>query len=200
MRFLHGRNDHDGGQPHRGGSPGSAAGLEGQPVSLYRVPRDRGRDPRDQNHRGRPTWRGVRSEPARPRERGDRHGEGALHPRYRSRGPAAFEAAQVAARPRPHRRHPQRGRFGDAGRPRGLHLGGRAPAPVYHRHPRRPPRRSRRYLHAGQRRAVRRAAGGGRGGPTARPPRKKAAAASRSTTRCSRRSSTPRKRCRSEHR
>src|SRR5215212_2661950 len=87
LRFLHGRDYHDGCHPHRGGPPGLAAGLEGQPVPLYRIPRDRGRDPRDQIRRGRPARRGLRSELAGPRERGDRHGESALHPEYRSRGP-----------------------------------------------------------------------------------------------------------------
>ena len=56
-------------------------------MPLYRIPRDRGRDPRDQIRRGRPARRGLRSELAGPRERGDRHGESALHPEYRSRGP-----------------------------------------------------------------------------------------------------------------
>ena len=45
-----------------------------------------------------------------------------------------------------------------------LYLGGRAEASVHHRHTRQPPRRPRRHLHAGQRRAVRGPAGGGRRG------------------------------------
>ena len=78
---------------------------------------------------------------------------------------------------------------------RRLHLGGRAAQALHHRHPRGLPRRSRRHLHARQRRPLRRPAGGRRGGRDARPPPRRAAARSRSSTRCCRPSSIPRRRC-----
>ena len=89
---------------------------------------------------------------------------------------------------------------GRSGGPRCLHLGGRAAAALHDRDPRRLSRRSRRHLHARQRRAVHRPAGrrsgrrdGGRRGGSA-------AGWSKWTTKCSPPSSIPRRPCVPERR
>ena len=53
VRLLHGRHDHDGGQPRRRGAGRSAARAQGQPLPVHRLPRDRGRHPRRRVRRGR---------------------------------------------------------------------------------------------------------------------------------------------------
>ena len=160
VRLLHRRHDHDGAPRSTRSAGGPAARAQGQPLPLHRLPRDRGRDPRRRVGRGGRRRAGLRREPAQPRRPRrsspasarytlDVAMEGMLHLKV-LRSPHAA---------RPHPRHRPRQGARRAGRRRGLHLGGRAAPALHHRHPRRLPRRSRRHLHARQRRPLRRPAG-----------------------------------------
>ena len=106
---------------------------------------------------------GARRQPAQSLHRFDPHRQRPLHDGHRGRGRAAPEGPALAPRPCPHRGDRRRGGPRGAGRRRGLHLGGRAEAPVQLGPARGSSGRSRRHPAARQRRALRRPADRGRG-------------------------------------
>ena len=136
---------------------------QGKPLSLHRLSLDRGCDSRHRfrgRRQGRPR---LRSQPGQPAQRADRHRQRPLHDGRRDGGDASPQGRPLAARARTHQGHPQGEGARRAGGPRGFHLGRRPEAALHDGLSRRLPRRSRRHLHARQRRAVRRPAGRRRG-------------------------------------
>ena len=99
VRLLHARHDHDGGEPEPGAAQDLAAALKGNLCRCtgYRAIEDAIRGVRhvdDSRSRRSPCGRNVPA-PAGARRR---HRHGALHAGYRAGGPAASEAAALAAR------------------------------------------------------------------------------------------------------
>ena len=161
VRLLHGRHDHDGGQPHRRGSAQDlpralkgnlcrCTGYHAIEDAIHGVRSRRGGRRRPGLRRQpRQSRSAERSSPARPATRSTSRWRGCCTSRScarRTPTPASsrIDKDEALAVPGVHR---------------GLHLGGRA-APALHARPAtRTTRRSRRHLHARQRRPLRRPAG-----------------------------------------